>query len=323
MSEVMDRHERSHYVEQAKKDCLDRLGTEIVLARMLHSGRQNTIVHVRDTGGVDSCVRYRTAKEFWYEDTVKEPFIESLGIVDIPRVRCAADDVRPQLLICEFVAGDLLHDLAVDEGIARRVGRVMAAVHVPAHGAATYADFAAGMASERSWRAEFIGSLRDTALRCGYPAAGIDALIAVSDSAIAAAEARGLVLVHNDLHFKNIIRRPDGTLCLLDWDSAAIAPAEKDFVKLLDWSHHNGEAVEHIIDAYQESADRPLDWNLIELFRIYAILRQILFQSLSVAGGVQTSVLSQGGFFPETATQRAKLEDPLRRLGLRPWAVAQ
>ena len=43
------------------------------------------------------------------------------------------------------------------------------------------------------------------------------------------------VLCHNDLHCLNVTRK-QGSLYLVDWDNAQIAPKELDFVKLAHWS---------------------------------------------------------------------------------------
>ncbi len=306
------------WVERATADAEKHLGVTIATAHLMHVGRQNTIVYLRDLRGLASCVRYRTATEFWYEDCVKEPFIESLGVIDIPKVRFADDSVRPQLLIYEFVEGALLHDMDINPVVATKVGELLAGVHVPARGATSYLDFVQGRQSTESWSVTFGASLLRTALLCGYGASGVEDLLErCTDSLISTEES--LVLVHNDVHFKNMIQRESGSVCLLDWDSATIAPAEKDFVKLLDWSHHNTSAVESIVKAYEKRSGHQLNSVVIELFRIFACLRQILFQTVSAERGVAPSALRQRGFFAENDEQRERISACLTRLDLPTW----
>src|SRR5262249_48612418 len=145
--------------------------------------------------------------------------------------------------------GELLNDLEVTVDLAEQVGHLLTCVHVPARGSTSYIDFASGRASREVWSKTFAASMIEVALGCGYEKMQVDELLKVCAEPITDAD-ENLVLVHNDVHFKNIILRPSGSLCLIDWDSAMIAPPEKDFVKLLDWSHQNRGIVESIIESY-------------------------------------------------------------------------
>lgn len=324
MSAPADIERAKQYESVAAEDCSSLLGLEVAGAELIHDGRQNTIVVVEDVEGGKSCVRYRTAKEFWYEDCIKEPFIENLGIVDIPAVLHADDKRRPQVLISEFVEGPLLHELDLDDGIAESVGRLIADVHVPSNGANNYIDFSEGKKSdpETSWSKGFVEDFRSTALEARYEDNSIDEFLTKYLPAIEAAE-DSLVLVHNDVHFKNMILRPVGRICLLDWDSAVIAPPEKDFVKLMDWSHHNETVVEKLVQAYEESRKYHLNPDLLNVFRIYSMLRQIVFQSKAAQEGLNQSKLAQGGFFADNTEQMQRLSHVLDEMEMPRWAERQ
>ena len=320
MSVPADIERAKQYEAIAAADCSSLLGVEVANAELIHDGRQNTIVVVADTEGGKSCVRYRTATEFWYEDCIKEPFVESLGIVDIPAVLHADDKRRPQLLISEFVEGTLLHELTLNDEIAEGVGRLMADVHVPSNGASNYLDFVEGKKSdpEASWSGSFVEDFKSTAIDAGYEVDSIDAFLMKYLPTIEAAES-SLVLVHNDVHFKNMILRPIGRICLLDWDSAVIAPPEKDFVKLMDWSHHNEAAVDTLIQAYEKSRKYQLNPDLLNVFRIYSMLRQIVFQSKVAQEGLDQSKVAQGGFFADNTEQMQRLSHLLDEMEMPRW----
>jgi len=308
-----------NYLEKAKADCIRHFGIDVKDAQPLHNGRQNTLVVITDRKGEKICVRYRTAVEFWYEDCIKEPFIESLGIVDMPAVRFVDDTVRPQILISEFVEGELLHTRGVDEETAFKVGKLIAQVHIPSQGASCYMDFLKNKVSADLWADQFLQSLKEEAVLCEYKLGDINALLNRCHAIWSPATQDSLVLVHNDLHFKNMIARPNGSICLIDWDSAVIAPPEKDFVKLLDWSHENTTAIPNIIRSYQNKTGRVLNMDAVAVFRIYACLRQIHYQTASMQKGVDSSVLNQKGFFDDNQKQHQRLCAVLSQLGLSDW----
>jgi thiamine kinase-like enzyme len=308
-----------NYMEKATADYRSYLGVGVEEAQMLHNGRQNTIVSIRDVNDDRSCVRYRTAVEFWYEDCIKEPFIESLRIVDMPTVRAYNDAVRPQMLISEFVDGDLLHVSGVSEEAASKVGKLIAQVHISSKGASTYMDFVRGQVSSEAWADQFLASLKEEILACGFDNGDADGLLKRCSSIFTNRTQDVLVLVHNDIHFKNLISRPTGSICLIDWDSVVIAPAEKDFVKLLDWSHANTTVVPAIIESYKKETNRTLDMDAIEVFRIYACLRQIHFQTASMQKGMDSSILAQKGFFDDNQKQYQRICAALTNLDLPHW----
>lgn len=306
---------------KAATDYKEYLGSDIQTADVLHDGRQNVVIKVVDKDGMAACIRYRTAVEFWYEDCLKEPFIESLGIVDIPKVYYFNDTVRPQILISEFVEGPLLHEVGVTEEVAVRVGKLIAALHVPSKGSTNYLDFVAGKVSNDSWSDGFIASLQEEALACGFSEAEIADFLTFARTLFASYTNDKLVLVHNDIHFKNILLRLDGSLCLLDWDSAVVAPSEKDFVKLLDWSHQNTAVVSTILETYQEQTGKKLDMAVIDVFRVYACLRQIHFQGIVLQKGVQSEKLEQKGFFGSNQQNLSRLNEILNSLGFMSWGI--
>lgn len=310
-----------NYLEKAKKDYLNALGKPIEYGTVIHSGRQNTVIDVTDYSGTRSCMRYRTALEFWYEDCVKEPFVESLDVVDIPKVRFYNDKVKPQLLISEFVEGKLLHEIDVTPELAQKVGEAMVDYHISSNMASTYMDFIKGVKSSTTWVEDFISSLREEAEACGYSNSDIENLTNLCQTIFPNDTQERLVLVHNDLHFKNIIARPNGSVCIIDWDSTIIAPREKDFVKLLDWSHGNANTVPTIVSAYQQKSGYELNMDAIEAFRIYACLRQIHFQTISAKQGIDNSVLEQKGFFAGNKEQHDRMCKALKNLGLSKWRM--
>ncbi len=312
---------KTDYIAKARTDYEAALGIAVRDASLIHDGRQNTIVKIEDAGGQQNCVRYRTAVEFWYEDCIKEPFMAALGVVDVPAVRHFNDGVRPQILISEFVEGPLLHVSGVSDDAATRVGRAIAALHVPSNGASTYLDFTQGKKSSETWVSQFLASLREEAVASGFDESDVADLNHRCGQIFPASTQNTLVLVHNDIHFKNLIQRPNGSICFIDWDSAVIAPPEKDFVKLLDWSHENTGTVPKIIRAYEDATGRPLNTDIVEAFRIYACLRQIHYQAASIQKGVDSAVLAQQGFFDDNKKHHQRMCQALNRLGLPDWRL--
>ncbi|HMS25238.1 MAG TPA: phosphotransferase [Acidimicrobiia bacterium] len=307
-------------MERIGEDYLRLTGIAMADAEVIHDGRQNTVLKVTDKNGTTTIARYRTAKEFWYEDCVKEPLVKPFTEVDIPQVIAFDEEHRPQLLISEFVDGELLSDTDVDEFTATKVGAALARIHVTAGHAKNFMDFVQQKTSQGTWNDDFSQSFIDTALDCGFVESDARAVLTRCADAMNRAEDR-LVLLHNDFHFKNMIRRSDGEICVLDWDSASIGPAEKDFVKLLDWSHDNAAIVAHIIDTYQKATSTTLDPDLIELFRIFSDLRQISFQKKVTDIGVASQAISQGGFFATNSERFGTLNAALVRIGLQPWST--
>lgn len=310
------------YVTQARADYETAIGVAVDKTTLLHDGRQNTIIIVEDAKGQKNCVRYRTAVEFWYEDCVKEPFIESLRVIDVPAVRYFNDSVRPQVLISEFVEGQLLHVSGVSDETAPKVGHAIAALHVPAKGASTYLDFVAGKPSSESWADQFFASLKEEAFASGFDESDVKGLLKRCEEIFPSSTQNSLVLVHNDIHFKNLISRQNGSICLIDWDSAVIAPPEKDFVKLLDWSHENTGVVPKIIKSYEEASGRNLNQDIVEVFRVYACLRQIHYQAISIQKGVDSSILAQQGFFDDNKKHLQRMCAALNQLGLPDWHLS-
>jgi Phosphotransferase enzyme family len=83
------------------------------------------------------------------------------------------------------------------------------------------------------WHHEIAIRNRNTGYIAAPEAALLKHLAGLCDASRAAAT--GFVLCHNDLHCLNVTQKR-GSLHLVDWDNAQIAPKELDFVKLAHWS---------------------------------------------------------------------------------------
>jgi len=88
---------------------------------------------------------------------------------------------------------------------------------------------------------------------------GLDAL---DRWARAPAAAENLVITHGEPHPGNVIRPPaDGRIMLIDWDTVALAPPERDL-----WMVATGTGDE--LRRYTELTGRPVDAAALELYRL-------------------------------------------------------
>ncbi len=131
--------------------------------------------------------------------------------------------------------GDAL-DRHLDNNHAFRLGQLVSNVHRMKFQRAnrTLHDIRVGGTDIFSeWQDEIASRNRNT----GYIIAPDEPLLKHLASLCAAgrAAATGFVLCHNDLHCLNVTQK-QGSLYLVDWDNAQIAPKELDFVKLAHWS---------------------------------------------------------------------------------------
>jgi hypothetical protein len=68
------------------------------------------------------------------------------------------------------------------------------------------------------------------------------------------------VITHGEPHGGNLLQTDDG-LCLIDWDTAAVAPRERDLWMLTSWTASDGSA-------YEEAAGARLDGDALAYFRL-------------------------------------------------------
>lgn len=77
------------------------------------------------------------------------------------------------------------------------------------------------------------------------------------------------VVTHGEPHTANVIRTGEGRMCLIDWDTVALAPRERDLATVLDGSHE-------VLQAYQDAAGpvtpRPA---ALELFDLWWALAEV------------------------------------------------
>jgi spectinomycin phosphotransferase len=77
------------------------------------------------------------------------------------------------------------------------------------------------------------------------------------------------VVTHGEPHSANVIRTGDDRMCLIDWDTVALAPRERDLAAFLDGSAD-------VLSAYQQAAGpvtpRPA---ALELFALWWVLAEI------------------------------------------------
>jgi len=96
------------------------------------------------------------------------------------------------------------------------------------------------------------------------------------------------VLVHNDLHARNVLRRPDGGIALIDWDNAVIESPELEFIKLRHWTRVDAQGVlcpdhrlsDAAISAYAAAGGRRLDEDLLIAYTVLWLCRVIAFQTV-------------------------------------------
>jgi spectinomycin phosphotransferase len=69
------------------------------------------------------------------------------------------------------------------------------------------------------------------------------------------------VLTHGEPHSANVIREPDGSLLLVDWDTTLIGPRERDLWMVLDGDLTGWEE-------YRRAAgSAPLEQDVLDLYR--------------------------------------------------------
>lgn len=77
------------------------------------------------------------------------------------------------------------------------------------------------------------------------------------------------VVTHGEPHSANVIRTPDGRMCLIDWDTVALAPRERDLATILDGSTE-------VLAAYQRTAGPVVPRaGALEMFRLWWALAEI------------------------------------------------
>jgi spectinomycin phosphotransferase len=77
------------------------------------------------------------------------------------------------------------------------------------------------------------------------------------------------VVTHGEPHSANVIRTPDGRMCLIDWDTVALAPRERDLAAILDGSIE-------VLAAYQRNAGPVVPRaGGLEMFRLWWVLAEI------------------------------------------------
>ncbi len=303
--------------QKAVKDFNNNTGDTAEDVKTLHAGRQNTVFLVTGKSGEQYISRYRTAKEFWYESVIKEKYLAQMGVKNIPEIVFAEDEEMPQLLIYKYIEGDLLHKTGLKPGEERKLASIISDFHISANSASNFMDFVNGVRSETSCAEDFVSSLDEEARACELEDSSVKRLCSKAESLMAGIDEKDFVLVHNDFHFKNILRESKtGNLVVIDWDSSIIAPREKDFVKLLDWSHENDRVVPDIMKHYEDITQYKLNPEIIELYRAYAALRQIHFQTISNKQGVAKEVLQQEGFFAGNEENMQRLNKALEKLDL-------
>ena len=86
------------------------------------------------------------------------------------------------------------------------------------------------------------------------------ALLEFDRRAAAVASAGGWVITHGEPHPGNLVQGPDGVL-LVDWDTVALAPPERDL-----WMAAATSGAE--LDAYREATGHEVDPAAVELFRL-------------------------------------------------------
>lgn len=176
-----------------------------------------------------------------------------------------AVDLAAGVVISAKVAGAPLHELLGTDAAGaatRAAGRAIAALHAaePPPGAAGRDGAAAEVAAIRTW----LGLLESYAPEIGRATAASagDVLRGLADAP--AAEA---VLVHRDLHDKQIFVDPDGRVGLLDFDTLATGPAAIDIANLL--AHIELRAVQGLCSA---ECARKL---AAELLAGYSVTREV------------------------------------------------
>ena len=235
----------------------------------------------------------------------------------MPEIVFSDDTKSPQLLIYKYIEGDTINDTGLFNDEPAKIASIMAEFHLCANGASNFEDFIKGVKSQTTCAEDFIISLKDEADACRLGKDRTNELCNKAQSLMSSVDDKDYVLLHNDFHFKNIIRRSrDKELIVIDWDSAIIGPREKDFVKLLDWSKGNDEAVPSIMKEYETATQYELNSELIEMYRVYAALRQIHFQTKMTKDGVDKDILEQGGFFAGNEENNERIDQALSKLGL-------
>lgn len=136
--------------------------------------------------------------------------------------------------LLEWTGDALGHEL--DDGHAFRLGQLVASIH-----RMRFQRAYSSLQDTRRGGADIVAGWRDEIARrnrnTGFIIVPEAPLLKYLDGLCAASRAvvPEFVLCHNDLHCLNVTRK-QGSLYLVDWDNAQIAPKELDFVKLAHWS---------------------------------------------------------------------------------------
>lgn len=80
------------------------------------------------------------------------------------------------------------------------------------------------------------------------------------------------VLCHADLHSGNLLRSPQGSVHLIDWDDVMLAPKERDFLFVADPPSHDSDPVSPFFHGY---GSQSVDWQALAYFRWERIVQDL------------------------------------------------
>lgn len=96
-------------------------------------------------------------------------------------------------------------------------------------------------------------------------------------------------LIHGDLSAKNVLRQ-SGRLAVIDWDSCALGPPEKDLASLLARAAWRKQGGNRLLGAYEQLVGQPLDRTLLNLLvlnqRLLKLCRRLLSGATDQAGAL-------------------------------------
>ena len=123
----------------------------------------------------------------------------------------------------------------------------------------------------------------------------------------------GMIRIHGDCHFSNLIYRPGESFYLIDFDDMVVGPPVQDFWMLLPGHREDSQAeIEIFLEGYEMFRD--FDWSSLQLIEPLRAMRYIHYTAwcaYQFAKDGETRVDEDFGSRQYWQTQMADLEDQL------------
>ncbi|MBK9943774.1 MAG: aminoglycoside phosphotransferase family protein [Kouleothrix sp.] len=243
-------------------------GSRLTLQRLLYNPGQRATFELTTASPARRYILKLLRADAFASSRARQLLLQHSGLgtqITLPRLIAGAP--RDGALLYEFLPGqtiaqlDAYHNRPADPPLCDAIARTLVAIHASAPAGLPCWDGPGECARTRSMIADIPAHCADTALAA---LAQIEARL----QPIAGRPHTGLI--HTDFSARNVLyhrARPDTSpaLAVIDWDSAALGPPEKD---LASWLSPAGRQADGpaLFAAYARHGGTPIDQSLVDLF---------------------------------------------------------